>query len=138
MKALAVISILGMSGVLLAQVVVTPVNQGALIISGNTNVFSLSSATHIVSGLRLGMAQTNADSYLNAHGMTNGGSLSLDRGHHWTSHYDFPGTDRTLVLETRSRQTGPGLFDWGDPVLESGRIQRLGVDTFLITFTNAP
>src|SRR6267142_4868118 len=100
MRALAVISVFAMSGVLLAQVVLTPVNQGALLVSGNTNVFSLSNATQIVSGLKLGMAQTNADSYLNAHGMTNRISLSLDRGHHTTFRYDFPGTDRTLVLET--------------------------------------
>jgi hypothetical protein len=138
MRALVVISILAMSGILLAQIGLTPVNQGALIVSANTNTFSLSNATQIVSGLRLGMAHTNVDSYLNTHGMTNRGGLSLDRGHHTTFHYDFPGTDRTLVLETRSRRTGPSLFDWGDPVLESGRIQRLGVDIFLITFTNAP
>lgn len=138
MRALAFVSVLAMSGVLLAQVVLTPVNQGALLVSGNTNVFSLSNATQIVSGLKLGMAQTNVDRYLNAHGITNRGGLSLDRGHHTTFHYDFPGTDRTLVLETRSKRTGPSLFDWGDPILESGRIQRLGVDTFLITFTNAP
>ena len=138
MRALAVISILAMSGALLAQVVLTPVNQRALIMGGNTNAFSLSNATQIVSALRLGMAQTNVDSYLNAHGMTNRFGLSLDRGQHTTLYYDFPGTDRTLVLETRSRRTGPRLFDWGDPVLESGRIQKLGVDTFLLTFTNAP
>jgi len=138
MRALAFISVFAMSGVLLAQVVLTPVNQGALVVSGNTNVFSLSNATQIVSGLKLGMAQTNVDSYLNAHGITNRGGLSLDRGHHTTFHYDFPGTYRTLMLETRSKRTGPSLFDWGDTVLESGRIQRLSVDTFLITFTNAP
>lgn len=138
MRALAFTSVFAISGVLLAQVVLTPVNQGALVASGNTNVFSLSNATQIVSGLKLGMACTNVDSYLNRHGMTNRGGLSLDRGHHTTFHYDFPGTDRTLVLETCSKRTGPSLFDWGDPVLESGRIQRLGVDTFLITFTNAP
>ena len=138
MRALAVISIFAMSGVLLAQVVITPVNQRALVISGNTRAFNLSNATQIVSGLKLGMAQTNVESYLNAHGMTNRFSLSLDRGHHTSFCYYFPGTDRTLVLETRSRRTGPSLFDWGDPVLESGRIQQLSVDTFLITFTNAP
>ncbi len=49
----------------------------------------------------------------------------------------FPGTDSKLVLESRSRRTGPGLFDWGIPVLTGGRM-RLGVDTFLIVFTNAP
>src|SRR5258706_10844785 len=105
---------------------------------GNKNVFNLSNATHIISGLRPGMAQTNVDKYLNARGMTNSGGLSLDRGQHHTLHYDFPGTDCTLVMETRSKRTGPGLYDWGDPILESGRIQRLGVNTFLITFTNAP
>ena len=83
------------------------------------------------------MAQTNVDRYMNAHGMTNFGGLSLDRGEHTSNYYDFPGTDSRLVLEMHSRQTGPDLFDWGDPVLQSGRIQRLGVDTFLITFTNA-
>ncbi len=138
MKALALILILVTSSVLLAQVTLTPVNQGTLLIGGNTNAFSVSNATQIISGLRPGMAQTNVDSYLNAHGMTNRGGLSLDRGQHTTFYYDFPRTDRTLVLETRSRRIGPSLFDWGDPVLESGRIQRLGVDTFLITFTNAP
>ena len=138
MRALAFISVFAMSGVLLAQVVLTPVNQGALLVSGNTNDLSLSNATQIVSGLKLGMAQTNVDSYLNRHGMTNRWGLSLDRGQHRAFHYDFPGTDRTLVLETRSKRTGPSLFDWGDPLLESGRIQKLGVDTFLITFTNAP
>ena len=85
------------------------------------------------------MARTNIDSYLNAHGMTNRfGGLSLDRGEHTIYEYAFPGTDRTLRLETHSERTGPSLFGWGNPVLESGRIQRLGVDTFLITFTNAP
>ena len=84
------------------------------------------------------MAQTNVDSYLNAHGMTNRGGVSLDRGHHTTFWYDFPGTDTTLVLETRSRRTGPSLFDWGDPILMGGRIQKLGVDRYLITFTNSP
>jgi hypothetical protein len=138
MKALVVISVFAMSGVSLAQVVLTPVNRGALFVSGNTNVFSLSNATRIISGLKVDMAQTNLDEQLNAHGMTNRFSVSLDRGHHTTCYYDFPSTDRTLVLTTRSRRTGPSLFDWGDPVLESGRIQRLGVDTFLITFTNAP
>jgi hypothetical protein len=127
-----------MSGILLAQVTLTPVNQGALLVSSNTNVFSLSNATQILSGLKPGMAKTNVDSYLNAYGMTNRFGMSLDRGHHTTYDYDFPGKDRTLVLETRSRRTGPSLFDWGDPVLESARIQRLGVDIFLITFTNAP
>jgi len=62
----------------------------------------------------------------------------LDRGQHTTCDYDFPGTDRTLRLVTVSRRTGLDLFDWGDPVLESARIQRLGVDILLITFTNAP
>ncbi len=138
MRALAVISTFATSEVLPAQVFITPVNQGALVMSGNTNAFSLSNATQIVSGLRLGMAQTNVDRYLNAHGMTNRFCLSLDRGQHTTFHYDFPGTDRTLALETRSRRTGPSLFDWGYSVLESGRIQKLGVDTFLITFTNTP
>ena len=138
MRALAIILILTMSGVLLAQVALTPVNQGALIVSAKTNTFSLSNATQIVSGLRLGMAQTNVDSYLNTHGLTNRSDLSLDQGHHTTFHYDFPGTDRTLVLETRSQRIGPSLFDWGNPVLENGRIQRLGVDIFLIAFTNAP
>lgn len=86
------------------------------------------------------MEKTNVDKYLNAHGITNRlfGSVSLDRGEHYTCFYDFPGTDSTLVLETRSRRTGPDLFDWGYPVLEGGRIQRLGVDTFLIKFTNGP
>jgi hypothetical protein len=138
MRALAVISILGMSGVLLAQVGLTPVNRDALIVSSNTNALSVSNAVRIISGLRPGMALTNVDGYLNARGMTNCGGLSLDRGEHTTFYYGFPGTDSTLVLETRSRRTGPSLFDWGDPVLESGRIQRLGVDTFVITFTNAP
>jgi len=138
MRALVVISIFATSGILLAQVTLTPVNQGALLVSSKTNVFSLSNATQIVSGLKLGMAKTNDDSYLNAHGMTNRFSLSLDRGHHTTYDYDFPGTDRTLRLEARSRRTGPDLFAWGDPVLESARIQRLGADIFLITFTNAP
>src|SRR5437899_9374993 len=94
MRTLAVISVLAMSGVLLAQVVLTPVNQGALLMSSNTNVFSLSNATRIVSGLKLGMAQTNVDRHMNAHGMTNRGGLSLDRGHHTTFCYDFPGTDK--------------------------------------------
>jgi hypothetical protein len=138
MRVLAFISVFAMSGVLLAQVVLTPVNQGALLVSGNTNVFSLSNATQIISGLRLGMAQTNVEIYLNAHGMTNKGWLSLDRGAHKSFDYNFPGTDRTLRLETSSKRTGPSLFDWGDPILESGRIQKLGVDTFLIAFTNAP
>ena len=137
MRTLAIISVFAMSGVLLAQVVLTPVNQNALLLTSNTNVFSLSNATWIVSDLRRDMAQTNVDLHLNAHGMTNRGSLSLD-GKHITFCYDFPGTDRTLVLETRRRRTGPGRFDWGDPVLESGRMQKLGTDTFLITFTNAP
>lgn len=127
-----------MSGVLLAEVVLTPVNQRALLMSGITNTFSLSNATRIVSGLRLGMALTNVNKCLNAHGMTNRFGMSLDRGQHTTYDYDFPGTDTTLRLETRSERTGPSLFDWGNPVLESGRIQKLGVDTFLITFTNAP
>lgn len=126
-----------MSGLLLAQVVLTPVNQDALLVSSNTNVFSLSNATRIVSGLRLGMAQTNVDRHMNAHGMTNKGGLTLG-GHRTTFYYDFPSTDRTLALETRRKRTGPGRFDWGNPVLESGRIQKLGTDTFLITFTNAP
>ena len=138
MRALAFISVFAMSGVLIAQVVLTPVNQGALFMSGKTNVFSISNATRIVSGLKLGMAQTNVDSYLNKHGMTNLGGLSLDRGRHTAFFYDFPGTDRTLVLKTQSKRTGPNLFDWGNPVLESGRIQRFGVDIFLLTFTNAP
>jgi hypothetical protein len=84
------------------------------------------------------MAKTNVDTYLKAHGMTNRFGVSLDRGQHTTYDYDFPVTDRTLRLETHSRRTGPSLFDWGDPVLESARIQRMGVDIFLITFTNAP
>ena len=138
MRTLVAISILVMSSILLAQVTLTPVNQGALLLSSNTNAFSVSDATQIISSLTPGMALTNVDSYLNPRGLTNRGGVSLDRGQHTTFHYDFPGTDRTLVLETRSRRTGSSLFDWGDPVLESGRIQRLGVDTFLITFTNAP
>ena len=75
---------------------------------------------------------------MNARGMANRIGLSLDRGQHTSFYYDFPGTDSTLVLETRSKRTGPSLFDWGNPILESGSIQRLGVDTFLIKFTNAP
>jgi hypothetical protein len=138
MRALVAISILAMSGILLAQVIVVPVNQGTLLLSSNTNAFSLSNATQIVSGLRPGMAKTNVDSYLKAYGLTNRFGVSLDRGEHTTYDYVFPGTDRTLILATRSRRTGPDLFDWGDPVLESARIQRLGVDIFLITFTNAP
>jgi hypothetical protein len=138
MRALVVISILTMSGILLAQVTLSPVNQDAMFLSSNTNAFSPSSATQVVSGLRLGMAKTNVDSYLKAHGMTNQFGVSLDRGQHTTYDYDFPGTDRTLRLVTRSRRTGSDLFDWGDPVLESARIQRLGVDIFLITFTNVP
>jgi hypothetical protein len=130
MRAFAVISVFAMTGVLLAQVVLTPVNRDALLMSSNTNVFSLSNATQIVSCLKLGMAQTNVDKHMNAHGMTNRGRLSLDRGEHTTVYYDFPDTGRTLVLETRSKRIGPGLFDWGDPVLESGRIQKLGVDAF--------
>jgi len=123
-----------------AQVTLTPTNQDAVIISSNTNVLNLSNAVFVISDLRLGMEKTNVDRVLNAHGMTNHWSLSvsLDRGEHYTTRYDFPGTDSTLVLETRSRRTGPGLFDWGYPVLEGGRIQRLGIETFLITFTNAP
>jgi hypothetical protein len=138
MKAPAMILLFAVSGVMLAQVVLTPTNRGALLMSSNTNVLSVSNAVRIISGLRLGMAQTNVDRYMNAHGMTNRIGMSLDRGEHTAFYYDFPGTDSTLVLETRSRRTGLGLFDWGDPVLQSGRIQRLGVDTFLITFTNAP
>src|SRR5437016_4643311 len=137
MRTLEIISIFAMSGVLLAQVIVTPVNQNVLLLTSNTNVFSLSNATWIVSGLKLGMAQTNVDSYLNRHGMTNRCGLTLD-GKHITFCYDFPGTDRTLVLETYCKRTGPGRFDWGNPLLESGRIQKLSTDTFLIMFTNAP
>ena len=80
MRAFAVVSVFAMTGVLFAQVVLTPVNQDALLMSNNTNVFSLSNATQIVSCLKLGMAQTNVDRHMNAHGMTNRGSLSLDRG----------------------------------------------------------
>jgi hypothetical protein len=137
MRTLAIISVFAMSGVILAQVVLTPINQNALLLTSNTNVFSLSNATWIVSGLRLGTAQTNVDRHLNGHGMTNRGGLTLD-GKHITFCYEFPGTDRTLVLETRRKRTGPRRFDWGSSVLESGRIQKLGADTFLITFTNAP
>src|SRR5579872_4633975 len=107
MRAFAIILIFATSSVLLAQVVLTPVNHGALFMSGKTNTFSISNATQIVSGLKLGMAQTNVDSYLNRHGMTNFGGLSLDRGRHTAFFYDFPGTDRTLVLETRGKRTGP-------------------------------
>ncbi len=123
--------------VLLAQVALTPVNQGALLMSRNTNGLNLSNAVQIVSGLRPGMAKTNVDSYLNSHGMTNFFGVSLDRGHHTTYDYKFPGTDSILRVETCSKRTGTNLFDWGDPVLESARIQRLGVDIFLVTFTNA-
>ncbi|HWY75209.1 MAG TPA: hypothetical protein VN281_06310 [Verrucomicrobiae bacterium] len=139
MKAIATVIFFAFVGVMSAQVVLTPTNQHALILSGNTNVLNLSNAVQLISGLKLGMAQTNVEIYMNAHGMTNlGWGVSLDRGRHWTYFYDLPGTDSTLVIETRSRRTGPSLFDWGDPVLESGSIQRLGVDTFLITFTSAP
>jgi len=138
MKTLITILLLATAGTLLAEVTLTPVNQRALLLGGNTNAFSLSNATQIISGLRPGMAMTNVESYLNAHGMTNRFWLSLDRGHHADHDYAFPGTDRTLIVETRSRETGPGLFDWGDPVLESVRIQRFGVDIFLVKFTNAP
>ena len=139
MKVLVVISVLAVCGALLAQVVLTPVNQGALLFSGNTNVFSLSNATQIVSGLKLGMTQTNVDRYLNAHGMTNGDGGSADEGENWNFYYVFPGTDRTLVLEMHSSKPGPHFKDWGrERVLTGGRIQRVGVDTFLIAFTNAP
>ena len=137
-KILAVIFFASISNVLCAQVTLTPTNRGVLFLSGNTNTLSVSNAVRILSGLRTGMEQTNVDKYMNAHGMTNQGGLSLDRGRHSVYHYNFPGTDSTLVLETRSKRTGPGLFDWGNPILEGGRIQRLDVDTFLITFTNAP
>ncbi len=137
MRALAIILLMGIAGVVCAQVVLTPVNQGALFMSGHKSALYMSNAVQIISGLKLGMAQTNVDHYLNAHGLTNRWGLSLDRGRHTTFYYDFPGTDSTLLLETHSRQTGPDLFDWGYPVLDGGSIQRLGVDTFLITFTNA-
>jgi len=138
MKALALIWLLATPGVLFAQVSLTPVNQRALFISSQTNNLDLSTTTQIISGLRPGMTQSGIDQHLNAHGMTNRFRVSLDRGHHYTCDYDFPGTDSSLVLQTRSQPTGPGLFDWGNPVLESARIQRYGVDTFVITFTNAP
>jgi len=126
MRTLAIISVFAMSGVLLAQVVLTPVNQNALLLTSNTNVFSLSNATWIVSDLRRDMAQTNVDLHLNAHGMTNRGSLSLD-GKHITFCYDFPGTDRTLVLETRrhcaeGRVAVASLLIWAHSVVpEPGR-----------------
>jgi hypothetical protein len=140
MKPLAMIFVFSVAIVLRAQVALTPVNTNAVIVSSNTNRLSVSNAVLALSGLRLGMEKTNVDRCLNAHGITNRlfGGVSLDRGKHYTFYYDFPGTDSTLVLETRSRRTGPDLFDWGYPVLEGGRIQRLGVDTFMITFTNAP
>ena len=138
MKALAIISLFVVSGVVHAQVVLTPVNRDALLLSSNTNVLNISNAVQVISGLKLGMAQTNVESYLNAHGMTNRLSLSLDRGQHTHFYYDFPGTDSTLVLTTHCTRMGAGLFDWKDPVLESGCIKRLDVETFSITFTNAP
>jgi len=140
MKALAIIFLFAVCIVLRAQVALIPVNTNALLVSSNTNRLNVSKAVLVLSGLRLGMEKTNVDRYLNAHGITNClfGGVSLDRGEHYTFCYDFPGTDSTLLLETGSRRTGPDLFDWGYPVLEGGRIQRLGVDTFLITFTNAP
>ena len=135
---IAIIFLLAVSSVLCAQVTLTPTNRGALFLSSNTNTLSVSNAVRIISGLRIGMEHTNVDRYMNAHGTTNHGGLSLDRGQHTAFYYNFPGTDSTLVLETRSKRTGPDLFDWGNPVLEGGRVQRLGVDTFLIPFTNSP
>ena len=122
MKALAIIFLFAVSGVMLAQVILIPVKRDALFMTSRTNVLRMS----------------NVDRYMNAHGMTNRGGLSLDRGQHSNFYYDFPGTDSTLVLETRSSRTRLNMFDWEHPALQSGRIQRLGVDTFLITFTNAP
>jgi len=138
MKALAIIFLFAVSGVMLAQVILIPVKRDALFMTSRTNVLRMSNAVQIISGLKSGMALTNVDRYMNAHGMTNRGGLSLDRGQHSNFYYDFPGTDSTLVLETRSSRTRLNMFDWEHPALQSGRIQRLGVDTFLITFTNAP
>jgi hypothetical protein len=140
MRALVMIFLFALAIVLRAQIALTSINTNVLLVSSNTNSLNVSNAVLVLSGLRLGMEMTNVDRYLNAHGVTNRpfGGVSLDRGEHYAFYYDFPGTDSTLVLETRSRRTGPDLFDWGYPVLERGRIQRLGVDTFLITFTNVP
>ena len=140
MKALVMILLFAIAIVLRAQVALSPVNTNALLVSSNTNRLNVSNIALVLSGLRLGMEKTNVDRYLNAHGITNRwfGSMSLDRGEHYSLCYDLPGTDSTLVLRTRSKRTGQGLFDWGYPVLEGGRIQRLGVDTFLIAFTNVP
>src|SRR5262249_49184419 len=106
MKMLAMIFLFAAAGVLRAQVTLTPTNRGALFLSINTNTFSVSNAVWILSGLRMGMELKNVDRYLSARGMTNRGGLSLDRGQHTTIHYDFPGTDSTLVLQTRSKRTG--------------------------------
>jgi hypothetical protein len=140
MKKLAMTVLLMAAIAVSAQVSLIPTNQAALLVSSSTNTLSVSNAIRMLSGLRLGMEQTNIDSYLGKHGITNRafGNVSVDRGQHYYCYYDFPGTDCTLVLQTRSRRTGPGLFDWGYPVLEGGCIRRVGVDTFLITFTNAP
>ncbi len=84
------------------------------------------------------MTLSNVDAYLNSRGMTNRGWPNQDRAWHKTYRYSFPGTDRTLLLEMRARRTDPGIFDWLDPVLEHGRIQQLGEDIFLISFSHLP
>ena len=69
-RALAIIFVFAIPGVMSAQVTLTPTNQDAVIISRNTNVLNPSNAVFVVSGLGLGMEETNVDRYLNAHGMT--------------------------------------------------------------------
>jgi hypothetical protein len=71
------------------------------------------------------MAKADVDRYMRDHGMTqtNIYSMSVDRGRTSTCPYPLPGGS-SLMLEMQCSRVGPGLFDWGHPVLSRAYIRK--------------
>jgi hypothetical protein len=111
-----------------------------LYVTTSSNLVSISNAVRIASGLRVGMAGSDVQKYMQDHGMaqTNVYSISLDRGRTLSSPYPLAG-GATLMLDMHCTQAPKtGLFGWSSPVLDRARIQSQGTDIMTITSTNAP
>jgi hypothetical protein len=111
-----------------------------LYVTTSSNLVSISNAVRIASGLRVGMAGSDVQKYMQDHGMvqTNFYSISVDRGRTLSYPYPLAG-GATLMLDLHCTQAPKtGLFGWSGPVFDRGRIQSHGTDIITVTLTNAP
>jgi hypothetical protein len=108
--------------------------SGLLYMTSSSNLVSISNAVKVASGLWTGMTKTNVDKYMGDHGMTNMGSISLDRGRTLSCPYTLGDAATSLVLEMECSQPPPsGLFGWKNPLLKGAYIQSQGANIIFIT-----